>query len=93
MLAYYLLTGSHPFAATDAVSLLCAQVTTPVDAPSLRRGAALPADLERLVLRCLDRAPAERPPSATALAAMLGACADAGAWSADVARAWWAAAS
>jgi hypothetical protein len=50
----------------------------------------VPADLERVILSCLQKAPDDRPRSAADLAAALSACACAGAWSGESARTWWA---
>jgi len=57
--------------------------------PSVRAGRALPADLERLVLACLEKLPDARPASAAVLGAELAACADAGEWTRADAEAWW----
>ena len=60
----------------------------PVEPPSRHR-AGLPPDLERVVLRCLAKSPADRYPDADALDRALAACAAAAEW--DFARAadWW----
>jgi hypothetical protein len=56
--------------------------------PSVRLGRPMPAALERLVLRCLAKRAADRPPDAAALAeALCGAGADE--WTQDDARRWW----
>jgi len=65
---YELLTGRVPYAATSLVELLAKQQAgrpAPI--------AGVPAALERAVVRCLEPDPAERPPSAGALAAELTA--------------------
>jgi serine/threonine-protein kinase len=63
---YELLTGRVPYAATSLVELLAKQQAGP---PAPIGG--VPASLELAVVRCLDPDPAERPPSAAALAAEL----------------------
>ena len=46
-------------------------------------------DLERVLMSCLLKAPAERPRGVRALDRALRRCADAGAWTDEEARAWW----
>ena len=65
---YEVLTGRVPYAATSLVELLAKQQAGP---PAPIGG--VPAVLERAVVRCLEPDPAERPPSAGALAAELTA--------------------
>jgi serine/threonine-protein kinase len=65
---YELLTGRVPYAATSLVELLAKQQAGP---PAPIGG--VPASLELAVVRCLDPDPAERPPSAAALAGELAA--------------------
>jgi serine/threonine protein kinase len=87
--AYYLLTGADVFRAPTAAELLQLQLHAVPEPPSLRLGRALPADLERLVLACLEKLPDARPASAAVLGAELAACADAGEWTRADAEAWW----
>ncbi len=65
--AYFLLTGTEVFEG-DTVLRICAdhlhQAPMP---PSRRLGRQLPAPLEELVLRCLEKDPADRPQSMAAL--------------------------
>lgn len=86
--AYYLLTGRAPFIGTTAMEVLIAVARDPVEPPSqLRPG--LPSDLERIVLRCLAKAPADRYPDADSLDRDLAACTDAAAWDFSRAADWW----
>ena len=57
--AYYLLTGRPPFEGEDGLAVLIAHARDPVVPPSRVR-AGIPEDLERVVLRCLAKDPAER---------------------------------
>jgi serine/threonine-protein kinase len=51
--------------------------------------ASLPVDLERLIMRCTEADPAERPESMKALARELTACRDYGQWTEQSSRAYW----
>ncbi len=64
---YELLTGVPPFAAPDLFQLLRAVREEPPRPPRAHRP-ALPAELEAVVLKCLEKDPARRYPSARALA-------------------------
>ncbi len=64
---YKLLTGRPPFRGATALDTLCLLQKEPVVPPrSLNRD--VPADLEAVCLRCLEKQPADRYPSAAALA-------------------------
>jgi serine/threonine-protein kinase len=68
---FELLTGRLPFRAASAIAVALAHKTEPPPLPrSLRPG--IPAWLERIVLRCLEKDPARRYASAAELAAELG---------------------
>ena len=86
--AYYLLTGRPPFDGNDGIGVMIAHARDPVVPPSRDRP-DVPADLERVVLRCLAKAPAERFPDAEGLDGALGACACAGEWGQERASRWW----
>src|ERR1019366_4601163 len=63
VLAYELLTGQPPFAGRTPQNLLAAHVTEAPEGISKRR-ASLPRALAALVMRCLEKRPADRPQSA-----------------------------
>jgi serine/threonine-protein kinase len=60
VLAYELLTGTTPFAGRTQQAMLAAHTTEPPQPIDLRRP-AIPAPLARLVMRCLEKRPADRP--------------------------------
>jgi TolB-like protein/Tfp pilus assembly protein PilF/tRNA A-37 threonylcarbamoyl transferase component Bud32 len=70
--AYELLTGSTPFGGRPAAAMLAAHTTEAVESPDKRR-AGLPPALVHLVMRCLEKRPADRPQSAAELVRELDA--------------------
>jgi serine/threonine-protein kinase len=86
--AYYLLTGRPPFDGEGGIGLLIAHARDPVVPPSHAR-ADVPDDLERVVLRCLAKDPAERFPDAGGLQQALAECACAADWDRERAARWW----
>ncbi len=86
---YWLLTGEMVFTAESALKMLIQHIqSTPVP-PSRRSGRPIPADLERVVMRCLAKSPADRYDNADELAAALAATTSATGWGVDEAKAWW----
>jgi serine/threonine-protein kinase len=77
--AYFLLTGRPPFECESALQLVLAHACDPVTPPSQLR-CDVPADLEAVVLRCLEKEPARRFADVSALAEALCQCACAGQW-------------
>ena len=71
---YYLLTGRPPFEGDDGIAVLIAHARDPAVPPSQVR-ADVPEDLERVVLLCLAKDPAERFADAAGLERALGECA------------------
>jgi serine/threonine-protein kinase len=87
-IAYFMLTGRPPFPGSDSMAVMVSQARDPVVPPSqLRRD--VPADLEQVILRCLEKNPQNRFQTAESLAQALSACSDAAGWSAEQAQAWW----
>jgi serine/threonine-protein kinase len=64
VLAYEVLTGQPPFVGRNPSQLLAAQVTEAPE-PVGRRRPNLPPALAALVMRCLEKRPADRPQSAS----------------------------
>jgi serine/threonine-protein kinase len=76
---YFLLTGRPPFDCESALQLVLAHACDPVTPPGkLRPG--VPADLEAVVLRCLEKSSDGRFAHAAELRRALAACACAAEW-------------
>jgi serine/threonine-protein kinase len=86
--AYYLLTAQPPFDVDSGIRAMMAHAHDPVVRPSLVRP-EVPADLERVVLRCLAKDPADRFQNAKAAERALAECASARDWDQDRAALWW----
>jgi serine/threonine-protein kinase len=85
---YCALTGRPPFGGNSPFAVMMAHARDPVTPPRAVRP-DVPADLERIVLRCLAKRPEDRYQSATALREALSACACAGEWGPHRAEVWW----
>jgi len=67
-LMYETLTGSPPFVADNPVKTIMLHLTArPRPCGAVSVGYAIPAQLERLVMQCLEKNPSKRPDSAMAL--------------------------
>jgi serine/threonine protein kinase len=86
--AYALLTGRPPFERNSPLAILIAHARDEVTPPSQLR-AEVPADLEKIVLRCLAKKPDERYQTVDDLEQALGRCAAADRWSQACATRWW----
>jgi serine/threonine-protein kinase len=86
--AYFLMTGLPPFVRGSAVQTLAAHLAEPVVAPDRHRP-EVPADLQAVVLRCLEKDPSRRFPNAEELARALARCHCADQWTPEQAAAWW----
>jgi serine/threonine-protein kinase len=89
--AYWLLTGTPVFdpEALTPMRLLFEHMKTPPESPSHRLGVKLPEALEALVLRLLEKDPANRPGSALELRTELEALDLDESWTEAHARTWW----
>ncbi len=84
---YFLATGRPPFDAPDQAALLRVVISEP--APRLSTMAeGIPAALDDLVARCLEKTPADRPTGVAEIVTVLNAL-DLPPWTAADARAWW----
>ena len=88
--AYYLLTGQLVFDADTSIQMIARHLQSEPRPPSQRTSNQIPADLEKIVLRCLAKIPADRPQSAAELARSLESVSVRG-WSDDEAAQWWSA--
>lgn len=85
---YHLLTGAPPFVG-DTPDVVARHREEGAARPSVRLGAALPADLEDIVMACLAKQKEDRPPSVRDLRRALESCEQAGAWTqAEAAKFW-----
>jgi hypothetical protein len=57
--------------------------------PSKRSALPVPACLDRAIMMCLAKEPAERPAGAEAFARMLESCDVIGSWTPEDAESWW----
>ena len=87
--AYWLTTGSLVFEEKGATAMLLAHLQKTPVAPSQRTQTAVPATLERAIMMCLAKDPAQRPASADALVRMLESSDGAGSWTSEDAERWW----
>jgi serine/threonine-protein kinase len=85
---YYLLTGRPPFEDEKPMKVLIAHAHHTPQPPSTHN-ADVPDDIDLIVMRCLQKSPADRFQSATELAAAIEDCDDFGRWTHEAARAWW----
>ena len=88
--AYYLLTGQLVFDADNMLAMVAKHLQAAPVPPSQRTATRIPAALEQVVMQCLDKKPANRPPSAAALARSLTAI-DEPRWTEEQGKEWWTA--
>jgi serine/threonine-protein kinase len=87
--AYWLLTGKHVFTADTPSALVLQHIQATPDAPSSRTEVAVPEAMDHIILSCLAKDPAHRPPSARELLRRLDEVDGAHAWSEERRREWW----
>ena len=88
IVGYYLLTGHVPFDGEQPMKVLLAHLNSPVP-PLNTWGAVVPADLERVILKCLEKSPDDRYQTVGELQSALNRCETANLWTREKARLWW----
>jgi serine/threonine-protein kinase len=86
--AYHLLTGKPPFEGGSIIDVLMAHATKEAIPPS-KIVSTIPADLEKVVLRCLEKKPGDRFQNVESLERALAACECADKWTEEMAEQWW----
>jgi serine/threonine protein kinase len=87
---YFLLTGTPVFSGASVMEICMKHVKDAPEPPSKRRGSSVSPALEALLLRCLAKAPSDRPRNAAEMMRELEACVVQGTWTDQDAAAWWA---
>jgi eukaryotic-like serine/threonine-protein kinase len=85
---YFLACGRPPFEAETPMKVLAAHIRDPLVPPSVVRP-GIPADLERVLVRCLSKRPEDRFANVEELEEALGRCQAAGQWTPALAADWW----
>ena len=86
---YFLLTGEQVFERKSLTATLAAHLQDWPTPPHERLGAPVPEVLEKLIMGCLDKDPANRPQSARALREALDAIELPHPWTEHEAQTWW----
>jgi serine/threonine-protein kinase len=87
--AYWLLTGQDVFTGRSHVEVLAHHMGTPPVPPSRITEEPISRHLDDIILRCLEKSPANRPSSAEALISMLAREVVGPPWTPKRARRWW----
>jgi serine/threonine protein kinase len=87
--ACFLLTAEPVFAGDSPLAIALAHVHERPVPPGLRSEFEIPPALDALVLDCLAKDPAKRPPSAAVLDERLAGAVSADEWTSELAHAWW----
>lgn len=86
--AFWLLTGSLVFTADNFMALAAKHLQEEPTPPSKRTELEIPAELERVIMDCLRKNPADRPDNTEDLADRLSRCTTR-VWTNHEARGWW----
>jgi serine/threonine-protein kinase len=89
-IAFWLLTGRVVFPRDNAMAAMMAHVRDTPEPPSQLTELAVPPELERIILACLEKEPERRPQSAVALAQRLAEVKLESPWTPERAEQWWA---
>jgi eukaryotic-like serine/threonine-protein kinase len=86
---WFLLVGRPPFDGQTIIEVCGKHLHAVPERPSRALGRPVPADLEDVVLACLEKRPESRPPGARAVRERLAACGIARQWAEAEAARWW----
>lgn len=86
---YWLLTGGLVFEEKNATAMMLAHLQKVPVLPSRRSELNVPDSLDRAIMMCLAKEPAERPADADALMRVLESCQGTGSWTQEQAEGWW----
>jgi serine/threonine-protein kinase len=87
---YWLLTGKLIFEGRSAVEMMFHHAHTQPPRPSTRSELPIPAQLEELIMQCLEKEPGRRPASAEAVSTRLNTVPLESPWTVERAERWWA---
>jgi serine/threonine-protein kinase len=88
-IAYWLLTGHPPFTDTSPLAIIASHLHTQPEPPSDFAEDPVPEQLDRIVLRCLEKQPADRFQTARDLLEALESVPFEMRWTAQKAKEWW----
>ncbi|WP_437226286.1 protein kinase domain-containing protein [Planctomicrobium sp. SH661] len=86
---YYLLTGTPLFTGRTVLDVLHQHMRSTPLTPTERCDAGVCPELEKLLMKCLQKNPEDRLPSALALSEALSRCVPMTPWTPEDAREWW----
>jgi serine/threonine-protein kinase len=86
---FWLLTGDLVFQGETLMQTMSMHAEKPAPPPSERSELEIPAELDRVILMCLEKDPDGRPSTADELARLLGTCPVRDPWGEERARRWW----
>jgi serine/threonine-protein kinase len=86
--AYAMLTGYPPFDGANVMAIIMAHARDPVRRPTEINN-KIPEELEQVVLKCLEKRPEDRFPTAESLREALQACPLDDSWTQHAAASWW----
>lgn len=86
---FYLLTGTTVFEGDSIIEICMKHSQEQPETPSERLGKPVAEDLERIIMKCLEKDPANRPQTAAELVYSLSECQSDGKWTIQDASDWW----